>query len=151
MRQHEPGTGGGCWGTAVRAWLGVPPLQSTWLRTCYYSPGLPAVRITKIRQPTVELVPPWIAPPIRSPCSFFPFRLCRQAFPGPSAVRFRALPAHVYHRVLLQPRNAAAWSVRRAPGSAIAPATHVICYVSSYVRCNKSLTLALLNQANMRQ
>src|SRR5262249_8350144 len=82
---------------------------------CTVFPFVLTVRITKICQPTVKLVPPRIDPPIRATRRSFPSCLCVQAFPGPGAISFRVLVADVSDRMLLQPRNATAWTTRRTP------------------------------------
>jgi hypothetical protein len=82
---------------------------------CTVFPFVFAVRITKIRQPPVELVPPWVAPPICAARGFFPFRLGGQAFPSPGAIRFRVLLAYLHYWMLFQPCDATAWTPRCAP------------------------------------
>ena len=82
---------------------------------CTIFPVELAVCIAKIRLPAIKLIPLWVTPPIRATCSFFPCRLGRQTFPSPGAIRLSVLLAHLHHRVLLQPRNAAARTSRRTP------------------------------------
>jgi len=86
---------------------------------CTVFPSVFAVRITKIGPPPVELIPPWVGLSIRAARGFFPFRLGGQAFPSPRAIRARVLLADLHDWMLLQPRNAAAWTPRHTPGGPV--------------------------------